>query len=127
MLHSLLSVPNIHKTGKLAGMLLIHEGMQVRLSDVLHPTSGLVKDLVGQVVSVKLHSHDEERLRNLPLGYKFFVPEFIPEGIWVEFPKYKQSPLLPYIQQDIRQNDQLDDHQSEAFIRGWGSLEVLVI
>ena len=117
VLHSLLSVPNIHKTGKLAGMLLIHEGMQVRLSDVLDPTSGLVKDLVGQVVSVKLRSHDEERLRNLPPGYQFFVPDFIPEGIWVEFAKYKKAPLLPYIEQDIRHHGQLKDDQRKDFLQ----------
>ena len=117
VLHSLLSIQNIHKTGKLAGMLLIHEGMKVRLSDVLDNTSGLVKDLVGTVVSIKLHSDDARRLHNLPSGYQFFVPEFIPEGIWVEFPNYKKSPLLPYIEEDIRRKSHGDDDQEKDLLK----------
>ena len=41
--HQLLTVPNPHRTGKLQGMLLVHENMIVRLSDVLAPHLGLVK------------------------------------------------------------------------------------
>ena len=45
--HQLLSVPNPHRTGKLQGMLLVHENMVVRLADVLAPHLGLVKDKTG--------------------------------------------------------------------------------
>ena len=38
--HQLLTVPNPHRTGKLQGMLLVHENMAVRLADVLAPHLG---------------------------------------------------------------------------------------
>ena len=46
--HSVLAVPNIHNTGKLPGILLVHIGMIVRLSDVMAPRLGLVKDKLGK-------------------------------------------------------------------------------
>ena len=64
--HSLLTVPNIHSTGKLPGMLLVHIGMCVRLSDVMAPRLGLVKDKLGKVLSVVLHEHDQRRINALP-------------------------------------------------------------
>ena len=75
--HSLLTVPNIHNTGKLPGILLVHIGMIVRLSDVMAPRLGLVKDKLGKVLSVVLHERDQIRLNNLPAGYRLFVPEFM--------------------------------------------------
>ena len=48
-IHALLTTPNMHKTGKLCGMLLVHVGMRVRWSDVLSPRNGLVKDKLGNV------------------------------------------------------------------------------
>ena len=62
--HQLLTVPNPHRTGKLQGMLLVHENMIVRLSDVLAPHLGLVKDKMAMVVKVDLHHEDQERLRH---------------------------------------------------------------
>ena len=56
--HSLLTVPNIHNTGKLPGMLLVHIGMSVRLSDVMAPSLGLATDKPGSVLSVVLHQRD---------------------------------------------------------------------
>ena len=50
--HQLLTVPNPHRTGKLQGMLLVHENMVVRLADVLAPQLGLVKDKLAVVVKV---------------------------------------------------------------------------
>ena len=63
--HQLLTVPNPHRTGKLQGMLLVHENMIVRLSDVLAPHLGLVKDKMAMVVKVDLHHEDQERLGKL--------------------------------------------------------------
>ena len=59
--HQLLTVPNPHRTGKLQGMLLVHENMIVRLSDVLAPHLGLVKDKMAMVAKVDLHHEDEGR------------------------------------------------------------------
>ena len=73
--HSVLTVPNIHNTGKLPGILLVHIGMIVRLSDVMAPRLGLVKDKVGKVLSVVLHEQYQMRLNDPPAGYRLFVPQ----------------------------------------------------
>ena len=41
----------------------MHENMIVRLSDVLAPHLGLVKDKMAMVVKVDLRHEDQERLR----------------------------------------------------------------
>ena len=79
--HSVLTVPNIHNTGKLPGILLVHIGMIVRLSDVMAPRLGLVKDKLGKVLSVVLRECDQMRLNDLPAGYCLFVPKFMAKGI----------------------------------------------
>ena len=85
--HQLLTVPNPHRTGKLQGMLLVHENMIVRLSDVLAPHLGLVKDKMAMVVKVDLHHEDQERLRHRETGFCHFVPEYMAKGIWVKLLK----------------------------------------
>ena len=87
-------------TGKLPGILLVHIGMIVRLSDVMAPRSGLVKDRLGKVLSVVLHEHDQMRLNDLLAGYCLFVPEFMAKGIWVQLQNYKRSPLSAHIMPD---------------------------
>ena len=57
--HSVLTVPNIHNTGKFPGIFLVHIGMLGRLSDVMAPRLGLVKDKLGKVLSVVLHESDQ--------------------------------------------------------------------
>jgi len=98
--HSVLTVPNIHNTGKLPGILLVHIGMIVRLSDVMAPRLGLVKDKLGKVLSVVLHERDQMRLNDLPAGYRLFVPKFMAKGIWVQLQNYKRSPLSAHIMPD---------------------------
>ena len=93
VIHNLLTMPNIHNTGKLHGMLLLHESMVVRLSDVIAPHCGLVKDRLAEVIRVDLHPHDQRRLDNLPAGYLQFVPEFMVQGVWIRMLKYNSSPL----------------------------------
>ena len=91
--HQLLTVPNPHRTGKLQGMLLVHENMIARLSDVLAPHLGLVKDKMAMVVKVDLHHEDQERLRDREAGFCHFVPEYMAKGIWVKLLKGKSSPM----------------------------------
>ena len=67
-------VRHIHNTGNIPGILLVHIGMVVRLSDVLAPRLGLAKDKLGKVMSVVLHDHDQMRLNDLPAGYHLIVP-----------------------------------------------------
>ena len=97
--HQLLTIPNLHKTGKLQGMLLLHESMTVRLSDVLAPKHALVKDKLGIVIKIDLHHHDQQRLDNLPCGYRQFFPEYMAKGVWVKILKYNQSPMKQHLLQ----------------------------
>ena len=93
-------------------MLLVHEAMLVRLSDVLAPHCGLVKDKLARVVSVELHEHDKERLNKMPPGYCQFFPQYMAKGIWVQVLKYKDSPLSAHIMSDWPQPAN-DDAQTE--------------
>ena len=74
-----------HRTGKLQGMLPLHESMVVRLSDVLAPHLGRVKDKAARVAKCDLHHKDE--LKNLPAGFRQFAPEYMVKGVWVELLK----------------------------------------
>ena len=91
--HQLLTVPNPYRTGKLQAMLLVHENMIVRLSDVLAPHLGLVKNKMAMVVKVDLHHEDQECLRHREDGFYHFVPEYMAKGIWVKLFKGKSSPM----------------------------------
>ncbi|CAK9103674.1 unnamed protein product [Durusdinium trenchii] len=91
--HQLLTIPNPHRTGKLQGMLLLHENMVVRLADVLAPHLGLVKDKLAVVVKVDLHHADQQRLANLEPGFRQFFPEFMAKGIWVKLLKGQNLPM----------------------------------
>ena len=59
-------------TGKLQGMLLVHENMVVRLADVLAPYLGLVKNKLAVVVKVDLHHEDQKRLDRREPGFCHF-------------------------------------------------------
>ena len=91
--HQLLTVPNPHRTGKLQGMLLVHENMVVRPADVLAPQLGLVKDKLAVVVKVDLHHEDQKRLDRREAGFCHFIPEYMARGIWVKLLKGKNSPM----------------------------------
>ena len=91
--HQFLTIPNPHGTGKLQGMLLLHENMVVRLADVLAPHLGLVKDKLAVVVKVDLHHADQRRLANLEPGFRQVFPEFMARGIWVKLLKGQNSPM----------------------------------
>ena len=100
--HALLTVPNIHRTGRLPGILLIHEGMHIRLSDVLAPGQGLVKDKLGKVLKVELDERDQRRLDESPRGYRLFVPEYMAKGVWVQVRNYKRSPWQEHMLPDAQ-------------------------
>ena len=84
--HQLLTVPNPHRTGKLHFMI-------ARLSDVLAPHLGLVKDKMGVVAKVDLHHEDQEPLQCREPGFCHFVPEYMAKHIWVKLLKRKSSPM----------------------------------
>ena len=113
--HQLLTVPNPHRTGKLQGMLLVHENMIVRLSDVLAPHLGLVKDKMAMVVKVDLHHEDEERLRHREAGFCHFAPEYMAKGIWVKLLKGKSSPMKDALLETWEgQFENVTDHTDDA-------------
>ena len=93
-------MPNIHNTGKLPDILLVHLGTIVRLSDVMAPGLGLIRDKLGKVLSAVLHGRDQMRLNDLPAGYRLFVPKFMAKGIWVQLQNYKRAPLSAHIMPD---------------------------
>jgi hypothetical protein len=98
--HQLLTIPNLHKTGKLPGMLLLHESMTVRLSDVLAPKHGLVKDKLAIVLKIDLHHNDQIRLDKLQPGFRQFFPEYMAKGVWVQVKNYKRSPMKQHLLQE---------------------------
>ena len=113
--HQLLTIPNLHKTGKLQGMLLLHESMVVRLTDVLAPKHALVKDKLGMVLKIDLHHRDKERLDNLPHGFRQFFPEYMAKGVWVKILKYNQSPMKEHLVQHWqRMGTESDCDESDA-------------
>jgi hypothetical protein len=120
--HQLLTVYNLHKTGKLQGMLVLHESMVVRLTDVLAPKHGLVKEKLAVVVKIDLHHADQERLNRVPAGFRQFFPEFMAKGVWVKLLKYKASPMKQHLLQEWDNRDEeagdedVDDAGSVLFI-----------
>ena len=74
-------------------MLVLHESMVVRLTDVLAPKHGLVKEKLAVVVKINLHHADQERLNRVPAGFRQFFPEFMAKGVWVKLLKYKAPPM----------------------------------
>ena len=113
--HQLLTVPNPHRTGKLQGMLLVHENMVVRLADVLAPHLGLVKDKLAVVVKVDLHHEDQKRLDRREPGFCHFFPDYMAKGIWVKLLKGKNSPMEDALLQTWEEKFQnVADHTTDA-------------
>ena len=113
---SVLTVPNIHNTGKLPGILLLYIGMIARLSDVMAPRLGLVKDKLGKVLSVVLHESDQKRFNHLPAGYRLFVPEFMAKGIWVQLQNYKRAPLSAHIMPDADRGEETAEDKADQLM-----------
>ena len=95
--------------------------MIVRLSDVLAPHLGLVKDKMAMVVKLDLHHEDQERLRHREPGFYYFVPEYMAKGIWVKLFKGKSSPmedvlLKTWEEQFENVADHADDRQTLFFV-----------
>ena len=113
--HQLLTVPNPHRTGKLQGMLVVHENMVVRLADVLAPNLGLVKDKLAVVVKVGLHHEDQKRLDRREPGFCHFFPDYMAKGIWVKLLKGKNSPMEDALLQTWEEKFQnVADHTTDA-------------
>ena len=96
-------------------MLLVHENMIVRLSDVLAPHLGLVKDKMAMVVKVDLRHEDQGRLRHREAGFCHLVPEYMAKGIWVKLLKGKSSPMEDALLETSEgQFENVADHTDDA-------------
>ncbi len=67
--------------------------MRVRLSDVLAPHCGLVKDKFASVIRVVLHETDQAKFGNRTSGYCRFTPSRMARGIWLRLLNTTGLPL----------------------------------
>ena len=86
---------NPHDTGGIMGMLLLHLGMRVRLTESICKAKGLVKDAEGVVMRIVLHPKDEDRAANAfnsaSPGTTVYLTH-VPIGIWLKMDKYDEAP-----------------------------------
>ena len=91
----LLNHYNPHETGGIHGMLLLHLGMRVRLTESICKEKGLVKDAEGIVLRVVVHAGDEETaasaFKETSLNARVYLTK-VPLGIWLRMDKYDEAP-----------------------------------
>ena len=93
----LLNHYNPHDTGGVHGMLLLHLGMRVRLTESLCKEKGLVKDAEGIVVRIVVHPSDEDMaaraFTEVSTGddARVYLRQ-VPLGIWLRMDKYNDAP-----------------------------------
>jgi len=91
----LLNLYNPHDTGGIHGMLLLHLGMRVRLTESICKEKGLVKDAEGIVTRIVVHPNDEDiaarAFLETTLDARVYLTE-VPLGIWLRMEKYDEAP-----------------------------------
>ena len=98
----LLNHYNPHETGGIHGMLLLHLGMKVRLTESLCKEKGLVKDAEGIVKRIVVHPDDEEMaaraFKEVSSGNdtRVYLTQ-VPLGIWLRMDKYDEAPDAEHI------------------------------
>ena len=99
------------------GMLLLHVGMKVRLTDSLCKEKGLVKDAEGVVVHITEHPDDEELVRR---GIKdaedgcdvrLYLTK-VPLGTWLQKDKFDEKPDAA----QLAQNTNLDPAEVQSLL-----------
>jgi hypothetical protein len=92
---------NIYNTGKMHGVLPVHEGMRLRLTEKVDADMGLVQEAVGTVIEIVFHPADQAVYENMPAG-SIFRPDHLPAGIWLRMDGYNKCPtweeFLPHVQ-----------------------------
>jgi hypothetical protein len=88
----LLNQYNIYKTGKMHGVLPVHEGMRLRLTEKVDADLGLVQESTGTVVEIAFHPTDQQRYENMPAG-AIFRPDHLPAGMWLQVDGYSKCPI----------------------------------
>ena len=91
---------NPGETGGMHGMLPVHIGMRVRLTESLCKDKGLVKNAEGVVVRVEVDPQDEERMLEAfanPEANPVVYLTRVPLGIWLKMEKYDDAPFVDLI------------------------------
>jgi len=88
---------NPSDTGGMHGMLHLHVGMHVRLTDSLCKDNGLVKNAEGIVVRIEVDAHDEDRMLEAfadPAAHPVVYLTQVPLGVWLKMEKYDEAPFI---------------------------------
>jgi len=99
---------NPHDTGGIHGMLLLHLGMRVRLTESICKAKGLVKDAEGVVMRIELDPKDEELAANAfnaeSPGAMVYLTR-VPLGIWLQMDKYDDATDVEHLAQTANLSD----------------------
>jgi len=100
MAAKLMNKANPATTGGMHGILLVHEGMHIRLLDALDLGRGLVKDAEGEVVQVVVSPLDEEHVKVARAqGADTIYLKNLPLGFWVRMKKYQSAPFSQILEE----------------------------
>ena len=105
----LLNHYNPLETGGMHGMLLLHLGMKVRLTESICKEKGLVKDAEGVVVHITVHPDDEDLVRrgvkDAEDGHevRLYLRQ-MPLGIWLRMDKYDETPATAQLAENTNLN-----------------------
>jgi len=90
------------QTGGMHGMLVVHVGMRVRLTDALCKEKGLVKDSEGVLVRIEVDPRDEDAVATAFQHHAADSPQtvylcHVPLGLWIQLDKYEEAPFNDYL------------------------------
>ena len=95
---------NPHETGGMHGLLGVHVGMRVRLTEHLDKAHGLVKDAEGIVVRVEVDPRDQESVDAAAAAGAGKAREVylrhLPLGIWLRMDKLTNSPCVEVLEEE---------------------------
>ena len=95
---------NPHETGGMHGLLGVHVGMRVRLTEHLDKAHGLVKDAEGIVVRVEVDPRDQESVDAAAAAGAGKAREVylrhLPLGIWLRMDKLTNSPCVEVFEEE---------------------------
>ena len=96
---------NPHETGNMHGLLGVHLGMRVRLTEQLDKAHGLVKNAEGVVVRVEVDPRDQEAVDKAATDGAEPAQEIylrhLPLGIWLRMDKYTNSPCATVLEKEL--------------------------
>ena len=118
----LLNHYNPLQTGGMHGMLLLHLGMRVRLTESICKEKGLVKDAEGTVVKIVAHPADKEAaahaFNEASSNARVYLTR-VPLGIWLQMEKYDEAPFVGMVASST--NIAHPDVESLVFVEPWST------